>query len=149
MQGTETSDLLTLVPPLFNQLTVFDPRMPHGVRVVEGTRDPCRGRLVLHGWFTQPAPFFQGVLLTLKSLPSPPLAGCALCNTVSHACHLSKLHKRTLQCTIAFPEDVNGATGLKTYCSRLAKITVEKTRFPTFQKQCSWKLLWFESDDVN
>ena len=55
------SDLVTLVPPHFNQLTVFDPRLPHGVRTVEGTRDPRRSRLVLHGWFTQPAPFFQGV----------------------------------------------------------------------------------------
>jgi Rps23 Pro-64 3,4-dihydroxylase Tpa1-like proline 4-hydroxylase len=44
-------NLLELVPPLFNRLTVFDPRVPHGVPVVEGTRDPREGRLVLHGWF--------------------------------------------------------------------------------------------------
>jgi hypothetical protein len=28
---------------------VFDPRFPHGVRPVAGTRDPQQGRLVLHG----------------------------------------------------------------------------------------------------
>ena len=53
-------DQVTLVPPLFNRLTVFDPRYPHGVRAVEGTRDPLKARLVLHGWFTEPAPFFNG-----------------------------------------------------------------------------------------
>ena len=51
------------MPPRFNQLLVFDPRLPHGVRPVEGTRDPRAARLVLHGWFTQPAPFFQGTCL--------------------------------------------------------------------------------------
>ena len=51
---------ITRVEPLFNQLTIFDGRIPHGVRQVEGTRDPLLGRLVLHGWFTQPSPFFAG-----------------------------------------------------------------------------------------
>ena len=36
--------------------------MPHGVRPVRGTRDPQKGRLVLHGWFTEPAPFVDGPL---------------------------------------------------------------------------------------
>ena len=52
-----------LVEPRFNRLTVFDGRYPHGVRPVEGTRDPLKARLVLHGWFTDPTPFFEGVLL--------------------------------------------------------------------------------------
>ena len=51
---------VTLVEPRFNRLTVFDGRYPHGVRVVEGTRDPVKSRVVLHGWFTEPAPFFDG-----------------------------------------------------------------------------------------
>lgn len=29
--------------------TVFDPRFPHGVREVRGTRDPLKARLVIHG----------------------------------------------------------------------------------------------------
>jgi hypothetical protein len=41
---------------------VFDPRIPHGVRAVSGTRDPREGRLVIHGWFVQPRPFVQGPL---------------------------------------------------------------------------------------
>ncbi len=45
----EMPQLVTLVEPLFNQLTVFDPRFPHGVRPVHGTRDPMTSRLVLHG----------------------------------------------------------------------------------------------------
>ena len=51
---------MTYIPPLFNQLTVFDPRIPHGVRLVEGTHDPLHARVVLHGWFTQPSPFISG-----------------------------------------------------------------------------------------
>jgi hypothetical protein len=41
---------------------VFDPRIPHGVREVRGTRDPREGRLVIHGWFVQPRPFVRGPL---------------------------------------------------------------------------------------
>ena len=36
--------------------------MPHGVRRVEGVRDPRAARLVLHGWFTEPVPHFEGGL---------------------------------------------------------------------------------------
>jgi hypothetical protein len=52
--GLEHRDLMTLVPPLFGRLTVFDPRLPHGVRLVRGTQDPRKGRLVLHGGSWQP-----------------------------------------------------------------------------------------------
>lgn len=45
----ERGSLVDTVPPLFNRLTVFDPRLPHGVSAVHGTRDPREGRLVLHG----------------------------------------------------------------------------------------------------
>ena len=55
-----------LVEPRFNRMTVFDPRLPHGVPVVEGTHDPREGRLVLHGWFNEPSPFFSG---GVRSLP--------------------------------------------------------------------------------
>ena len=48
-QGLEQQHLVTRVPALFNRLTVFDPRFPHGVKQVHGTRDPRKGRLVLHG----------------------------------------------------------------------------------------------------
>jgi hypothetical protein len=61
-EGLELGDLFSLTPPLFNQLTVFDARIPHGVRRVDGTRDPRGGRLVLHGWFTEPSPYFEGGL---------------------------------------------------------------------------------------
>ena len=50
------------MPPRFNRLVAFDPRIPHGVRRVEGTHDPREGRLVIHGWFVQPRPFIEGPL---------------------------------------------------------------------------------------
>ena len=64
-----------LVEPRFNRLTVFDGRYPHGVRPVEGTRDPLKARLVLHGWFTDPTPFFEGERpLTLEQASAHELA---------------------------------------------------------------------------
>ena len=53
---------VTAVEPAFNRLVLFDPRLPHGVREVQGTRDPRKGRLVVTGWFTEPTPFFTGAL---------------------------------------------------------------------------------------
>ena len=61
-RGLEFNDLFTVVPPLFNRLTCFDARLPHGVQRVEGERYPRRARLVLHGWFTEPETFFDGGL---------------------------------------------------------------------------------------
>ncbi len=65
-RGVEEGQLLRAVEPRFNRLTVFDPRIPHGVRRVEGTMDPRDGRLVIHGWFVQPRPFVEGPLSTAK-----------------------------------------------------------------------------------
>lgn len=61
-RGLERGDIIQEVPSLFNRLTVFDPRIPHGVREVEGPRDVRDGRLVIHGWFVQPRPFVEGPL---------------------------------------------------------------------------------------
>ena len=49
----ERGSLVRLVPAEFSRLTVFDPRLPHGVPAVEGTHDPREGRLVLHGGAAQ------------------------------------------------------------------------------------------------
>lgn len=51
-ESLEESTIFDEIEPHFNRLTVFDPRIPHGVREVRGTRDPAQARLVLHGWFT-------------------------------------------------------------------------------------------------
>lgn len=61
-QGLEEGGILETVEPTFGRLLVFDPRIPHGVRRVEGTHDPRAGRTVLHGWFVQPRPFTVGPL---------------------------------------------------------------------------------------
>jgi hypothetical protein len=58
----EHGELVRAVPPQFARLTVFDPRIPHGVQTVTGTHDPREGRLVIHGWFVQPRPFVRGPL---------------------------------------------------------------------------------------
>ncbi len=61
-RSVEEPDVLTSIEARFNRLTVFDPRIPHGVREVTGTRDPREGRLVVHGWFVQPRPLVDGPL---------------------------------------------------------------------------------------
>jgi hypothetical protein len=60
--GLEKKEIFTRVEPKFNRLSVFDPRLPHGVARVSGTRDPLKARLVVHGWFTEPQPFVEGGL---------------------------------------------------------------------------------------
>lgn len=61
-KGLELPDVLEEVPANFNRLTVFDPRIPHGVKTVKGVQDLLQGRLVIHGWFVQPRPFIEGPL---------------------------------------------------------------------------------------
>lgn len=58
--GLEEGGILESIEPELGRLLVFDPRIPHGVRRVEGTHDPRLGRVVMHGWFVQPRPFVVG-----------------------------------------------------------------------------------------
>lgn len=58
----EERHLVKAIAPELGRLVVFDPRIPHGVRTVTGTHDPREGRLVVHGWFTDPRPFVEGAL---------------------------------------------------------------------------------------
>lgn len=62
LNGVEKNDLITEISPVFNQLTVFDPRLPHGVNEVRGADSVTDGRLVIHGWFTEPEPYVTGAL---------------------------------------------------------------------------------------
>ncbi len=61
-RAVEEREVLDEVSARFNRLVAFDPRIPHGVRRVEGSMDPTEGRLVIHGWFVQPRPFIEGPL---------------------------------------------------------------------------------------
>jgi hypothetical protein len=53
-EGLEARHMVDRVPAEFNQLTVFDARIPHAVRAIHGTQDPIDSRVVLHGWFEYP-----------------------------------------------------------------------------------------------
>jgi len=46
MAGTSFYEL---IPAEFNQLLLFDDRLPHAVRQLNGSMDPLDGRLVIHG----------------------------------------------------------------------------------------------------
>lgn len=62
----EYNSFVDRIPSLYNQLVVFDPRFPHGVTEVKGTRDPLQARLVMHGWFVEPRPYVVGGLTTAQ-----------------------------------------------------------------------------------
>lgn len=62
VRSVEEPNVLEAIAPRFGRLVVFDPRVPHGVRMVRGTLDPREGRLVIHGWFVRPRPFIEGPL---------------------------------------------------------------------------------------
>ena len=65
--SSESKQLIDRIPALFDQLCVFDSRLPHGVGVVEGTRDPLQARVALHGWFHEPEPSIVGFLSTQEA----------------------------------------------------------------------------------
>ena len=62
----EFSNFVDIIPSMMNQLIVFDPRFPHGVTEVKGTRDPLKSRLVIHGWFVNARPYVVGGLSTAQ-----------------------------------------------------------------------------------
>lgn len=66
----EADELLARLPPRFNQLTVFDTRVPHGVARVEGTHDPLESRVVVHGWFLSPSLSVRGALRPNEAAPT-------------------------------------------------------------------------------
>ena len=68
-ESDEEGSLIESIPAEFNQLVVFDPRHPHGVRAVHGVDSILDSRLVIHGWFTDPRPMLEGSLGFKKILP--------------------------------------------------------------------------------
>jgi hypothetical protein len=68
-RSSESRHLIERVPAHFDQLCVFDSRLPHGVAVVEGTRDPLQARVALHGWFHDPEPSSEGSLSLEEAQP--------------------------------------------------------------------------------
>ncbi len=56
----EMSEIFHSIKPNFNQLLVFDGRIPHGVEAVSRAQSMNEARLVLHGWFLPPRPFIEG-----------------------------------------------------------------------------------------
>lgn len=58
-----------LVPVLYNQLTLFDDRMLHGVPMVRGTLDPREGRVVMHGHLTARGVSLRGGLSSTGKAP--------------------------------------------------------------------------------
>lgn len=45
-------------------------RFPHGVKEVKGVYDPAQARIAVHGWFADPAPYFEGALTEDAATPA-------------------------------------------------------------------------------
>jgi len=58
----EQGEVFERISPKFNRLTIFDPRIPHGVSPVSRAQTPLEGRLVIHGWFVNPGPQIEGTV---------------------------------------------------------------------------------------
>ncbi|MFO0666564.1 MAG: 2OG-Fe(II) oxygenase [Polyangiaceae bacterium] len=126
VRSVEEPDIFREIEPRFNRLTVFDPRIPHGVRRVDGTHDPREGRLVIHGWFVQPRPFIEG-----------PLPATALSKEVNRLLETMPSLLRELEpagvLSLSISVDASGlVTGVKTLCDTLRVVAAalpEKRRF--------------------
>ncbi|HEX4113785.1 MAG TPA: hypothetical protein VH020_14730, partial [Stellaceae bacterium] len=59
-----------LIPQIFNQLLVFDDRMPHAVPRIEGTMAPGEGRIVLHGHISEAGVTVEGGLGVAEIKPA-------------------------------------------------------------------------------
>lgn len=64
-----TATFYELVPALWNQLLVFDDRIPHAVPRLEGTMNPLDGRLVLHGHLAESEWSVRGALKQAEAAP--------------------------------------------------------------------------------
>jgi hypothetical protein len=71
----EKKNYMDSFTPKFNQMLVFDPSRIHGVDRVIGPHDPRDGRLVIHGWFTQPRVQITGSLGRNKKIWSALIQG--------------------------------------------------------------------------
>jgi hypothetical protein len=58
--GLETPSIMRFLPPTFGRFVTFDPRIPHGVQQVRGTTNPQAGRIMIHGWFSEPETMYFG-----------------------------------------------------------------------------------------
>lgn len=80
--SVEKPQLIENIPAKYNQLTVFDPRFPHGVQQVRGAHDPKDARIVIHGWFTESSP----------CISSGPISEAELNTTLEP--HLKRINKK-------------------------------------------------------
>lgn len=115
-RGLEMNDLTVRIPAKFGRLTVFDPRLPHAVTPVKGVNDPREGRLVIHGWFTEPRPFLDGPL-TQK-------AATSVLNDALPAINYELSMRTALNGTLSIRFDIS-PSGKVTHAAVLANTLVE------------------------
>lgn len=74
-----TTMFYELVPARFNQLLLFDDRVPHSVPTVRGVVDPAGARLVMHGHITARRIMVRGPLEQPRHLQSASMQQLAQC----------------------------------------------------------------------
>jgi len=54
-RAMECGNIIRYIPPTpMGRCIAFDPRVPHGVSRMDGSNDPRKARVVVHGWFNEP-----------------------------------------------------------------------------------------------
>ena len=132
-QSHEESDFLDAIPQAFGQLTVFDPRYPHGVRPVQGVESILDSRLVIHGWFTEPRPMLEGTLTYRKILkPMDELANGIMNSLTSTTSHSGLL---TLKLSIAPSGKINQITILAAHLPDMNGVLPSQPKLKTLIRE--------------
>jgi hypothetical protein len=121
------------VPSRFNQLLVFDDRVIHGVQPIQGTMDPLRGRVVLHGHLKAEAVVVSGAL---EMEP----AAAALAPVLEQVRALARRHAAALHgfatARLAIRED-GRVVGVRYLCDRILPLSSDTSRLASFKHEAA------------
>jgi hypothetical protein len=119
------------VPARFNQLLVFDDRIIHGVETIQGTMDPLRGRVVIHGHLRAEAIALSG-----------PLDGAAAVQVLGPAVErikaLAGQHAAAMNgfVTLKLHIEPDGRVAkVQTLCDRILPTTSDTGRIESFKRE--------------
>jgi hypothetical protein len=137
--------LFEVIPAAYNRLVVFDSRVPHAVRAVEGPRDPRDGRVAIQGWLRADGCVVKGSLApdeathrvrrALRGLVPRSLAGatglCSVKVEVAAAGGVKRVEV-LVDTLVATGEDAEAPQrATRAICAALAKLRFGPTRAPS------------------
>jgi hypothetical protein len=119
------------VPSRFNQLLVFDDRIIHGVETIQGTMDPLRGRVVMHGHLRAESMAVSGPL-------DPPAMSPVLGPALERIKALAARHSTAMNgfMTMRLSIQPDGRVGkAQPLCDRVLPTTPDASRVESFKRE--------------